>query len=281
MKTKIITDSISDISRDVAANYDIEVLPILVSTGGSYMSSDDADIEGVIQWIRENKKIPNFKGVSTDTYVETFEKYVKEGMEVLCITASSDRISNYDTACHASTRFPSANIQVIDSKRLSSNIGLMAVKSATMVREDMSANAIVINFERTMSKFKQFDLTDTMEFLDYSKAVPKLVATRNAMFNSKFMLASHEEGDMHTEMLGHSMEKALTNYFNIVFKDLRAIDPKRIFLSHTISDSDYFASLYKHVASLDYFEDVIASESSVYSSSFVGPNSINVAYQLK
>ena len=281
MKTKVITDSISDISRDVAANYDIEVLPILISTDGPYVSSDEVDTQDVINWIRENKKIPSFKGISTETYARTFEKYINEGMEILYITKSRGRISNYDTACHASTRFPAANIQVIDSKRLSSNIGLMAVKAATMANEDVSANGIVINFERTMHKFKQFDLTDTLEFLDYSKAVPKMAAARNSMFNSKFMLASHEEGDMHTEMLGHSMDKALANYISLVFKDLKAIDPKRIFLSHTISDNDYFASLYKHVVSLEYFEDIIASESGSYSSSFVGPNSINVAYQLK
>ena len=281
MKTKIITDSISDISQDVAANYDIEVLPILISTDGSYISSDNADIESVIRWIRENKKAPSFKGISTETYAETFEKYIKQGMEILCITASSGRISNYDTACHASTRFPSANIQVIDSRRISSNVGLMAVKAATMVRDDMSANAIVINFERTMNKFKQYDLADTLEFLDYSKAVPKLVVTRNAMFNTKVMIASDEEGDMHTDVLGRSMDKALANYFSVIFKDLKGIDPKRIFLSHTISDSDYFATLYKHVVALDYFEDIIASESGIYSASLVGPNSINVAYQLK
>ena len=62
-----------------------------------------------------------------------------QGMEIVCITAGSGIISNYDTACHASTRFPEANIHVIDSHQISTSIGIMALEAADMANRGESA----------------------------------------------------------------------------------------------------------------------------------------------
>ena len=76
--------------------------------GGAYVSAHDVDIKEVIKWIRDNKRIPEFKGISTETYAQVFERYINQGMEIVCIVANSRRISSYDCACYASTRFPDA-----------------------------------------------------------------------------------------------------------------------------------------------------------------------------
>ena len=281
MKVKVITDTISDISFDVAEMYNIEVLPIEYLIEDKYISAHDLKLENMVQWIKDNKTTPEIKGISTEIYVKTFEKYVNQGMEIICITAGSGIVSNYDTACHASTRFPGANIHVIDSKQISTSIGIMALETAHMADNGESANAIAIRFELNKDKFRQFGLADSVEFLQYSGYCPKIVAFGSSLLKAKFEFSVFANQEFDVKMAGNSMTKALDYYFNHIFKDLKSIDPKRIFMVHTFSDKEYFANLYKKVLALDYFEDIVVCSASLHTSSLYGGSGISLAYKLK
>jgi len=283
MKTKIITDAMSDITQGVAATYDIEVIPIGVSLGGAYVMSDELEVEKTFNWISENKKIPEFKGISTNTFVEIFEKYIKQGMEIIYISSGSKSISNYDCACHASTRFPNANIHIFDSHQVSGVTAMMALYAAAMAQDDESANAIAIRFERSMEKFKHHGLASTVDFLKYAGLCPRIVAVGVNLLNAKFEFAMKEDKKFDVQMVGTSMKRAMTNYISNIFKDLKGIDPKRIFLMRTISDGqeDNFTDLYRKVEDLDYFEEIVVCEAGHYATSLVGKNGVSVAYQLK
>ncbi len=281
MSVKVITDTISDISADVAEIYDIDILPIDYLIDDTYISASDLGLDYMVKWIRENKVTPTIKGISTETYVKTFERYVKKGMEIVCITAGSGIVSNYDTACHASTRFPEANIHVIDSRQISTSIGLMAIEAADMAKQGESANAIAIRFERTSDKIKQFGLADSVEFLQYSGYCPKIVAFGSSLLKAKFEFSVYENQNFDVKMAGNSMAKALNSYFSDVFKNVKNIDSKRIFMVYTFSDEEFFADLYKRVVALDYFEDIIVCGASLHTNSLYGSNGISIAYKLK
>jgi len=280
LNVKIITDSISDISQDVADMYDIEVLPIDFLIGETYVSAKNLDVNEMVSWIKDNKSTPAIKGVSTEAYTKAFEKHINKGMEIICFTAGSTIVSNYDCACHASTRFPNANIHIIDTHQLSTSIGIMAIKAAEMAKNNESANAIAIRFERSMDKFKQYGLADSVEFLQYSGYCPRIVSIGNVL-NYKYEFAVYENQSFDVKKVGNTMDKAMASYFRDIFRDIHSIDPKRIFMVHTYSDEDYFAELYRRVLGLDYFEEIIVCNASHHTTSLYGGSGISVAYQLK
>lgn len=283
MKTKVITDAMSDISASVAATYDIDVLPIGVSLGGDYTMSNELDVQETFNWIVANKKIPDFKGISTNTFVEVFEKYIKQGMEIVFVSTGSKSISNYDCACHATTRFPNANIHVIDSHQASGVTAMMTLQAAAMAQEDESANAIAIRFERSMDKFRNFGLSNTVDFLKYAGLCPRIVAVGVNLINANFSFAMKNDRKFDVQMVGSSLKRAMTNYMSDIFKDLKGIDAKRVFLMHSMSDGkeDRFTDLYRRVEELDYFEEIIVCEAGHYTTSLVGQNGLSIAYKLK
>ena len=81
-ETKIITDSVSELSKSIAEMYDIEVIPVKISFGSGYSPVSEVDIAETIAWMEENKKRPEFRGVSSEDYAKAFEKYLAEGMEI-------------------------------------------------------------------------------------------------------------------------------------------------------------------------------------------------------
>ncbi|MEX1376707.1 MAG: DegV family protein [Eubacteriales bacterium] len=281
MKVKVITDSISDISKEAADSYNIEVLPISVSLDGEFIPDDKIKVTETIEWIEKNKKRPLFKGVSTEAYEKAFGEYISQGYDIICITAGSKSISNYDCACHASTMYPNSNIHVIDSHQLSTGQGLMALKAAAMAKNDESANGIAIRFERNIDKIKQYGLADSVDYLQYAGLCPKIVAVGSNWLNAKYLVELLKDKKFDVQMVGNSMNKAVPAYCNNIFKDLRNIDPRRVFIMHTKSEEDYFAEVYRRVLALEYFEDIIVCNAGSYSTSLVGKSGISISYQLK
>ncbi|MEX1376706.1 MAG: DegV family protein [Eubacteriales bacterium] len=281
MGVKIIADSISDLSTEVSEKYGIEVLPIEFLIDGTFISAYELDVDVMMNKIREKKKTPEIKGVSTDTYTEVFRRYVNEGMEIVCITAGDMTVSNYASACHASTSFPDASIHIIDSHQISTTIGMMALRAAEMAQGGDSAATIARSIERNMDKFKQFGLADTVDFLQFSGHCPKIVAMGSNLLHAKFEFAVYNDQKFDVKMVGNSMSKALPSFFNDVFKDLRSIKSKKIFMVHTPTKEEYFSEFYKKVTALNYFDDIIVSKASLHSTSLYGNNGISVAYELK
>ena len=95
MRVKVITDCISDISKDVAEMYDIEVLSIDFLLGESYIHSKDLEVQELVTYMNKRQVSPEIRGVNTEVYAKVFDKYIKQGMEIICITAGDTFVSNY------------------------------------------------------------------------------------------------------------------------------------------------------------------------------------------
>jgi len=281
MGVKIITDVISDINKSVAEKYDIDVMPIEIMIKGKYIPTTDISVEEMVKLIQSTKKIPDFKGVSIEKYEEAFKKYAAQGDDIVCVTAGSIAISNYDCACYAATKFPDAKIHIINTNRFSGNVGLLSVKAAKMAQEGLPANEIADRCIRSLDKLRQTALMDSLDFLKYAGSVPKILAAGTSALNAKFAFAMSKDDERDAEIVGYSMKKAVKNFCTKVFKDLNKIQPDIVFLTHTLSEENYIQEVEECVSNLKFFADVIVCESSHFNTSFVGPNCMTVTYLTK
>lgn len=280
MIAKIITDSISDISPDVAEEFDIDVLPIRIALDEDYLSVDDVPVSEAIRWIQNNKKAPRFKGTNSDTYAKAFEKYVKQGRDIVCITAGSNLLSNYDCARHASTRFPDSKIEVIDSHQLCVSVGFMALKAAQMSRNGDSAETLAFKFRQRMSRCKQYGIADSVDFLQYAGICPKIVSLGSGLLNAKFEFEVKKNMEFIVKVLGTSMKKAIPSYCKNVFKDIEKIDNGIVLIMYTQTEEKYFSDVYKYVSNLNYFDNVVLCRARHYTNCLVGLNGLSIAYEL-
>lgn len=280
MKTKIITDSISDISVETALEYDIEVIPVKIKLDEEYVSVSDITVTETIDWMFKNKKSPKFKGISSNTYAEVFEKHIKQGREIVCITAGSNLLSNYDCACLASTRFPDAKIEIIDSHQLCVSVGFMAIKAAQMAMKNDSAEILAFKFRNKMRRCKQFGIADSVDFLQYAGICPKVVSLGSGLLNAKFEFEVQENMNFVVKVLGNSMKKAIPTYCKNVFKNIEKIDSDLIFIMYTQTEEKYYADVYKYISDLNYFRNIILCHAGHYTNSLVGLNGISIAFEI-
>ena len=150
-----------------------------------------------------------------------------------------------------------------------------------MAKNKSTIPAILSKLEKSMNKIALLDLIDSLEFFEYSGSMSRITAARNAFLNSKFVVTVLEKGKIKTDLVGHNMDKAVKNYCRVAFENLREIEPHMILLSYTISEEKYFEEMYEYVKSLRYFEKIIVSSASVFSTAYTGSNCLKIAYQLK
>lgn len=89
-RVKIISDSTCDLSPELIAKYNIDILPLHILLGeNEYEDGKNIAPDQIYAWSDEHKTTPKTSAPSLETAIELFRPYVKEQREVVCFSISS------------------------------------------------------------------------------------------------------------------------------------------------------------------------------------------------
>ena len=132
-KIKIITDSTLDLPAELIREKDIEVLPLLINFGEeSYLDGIEITTKEMIDKIDATGVLPTTAQVTPNRFEESFKKYLDEGYKIVALTLSSDMSGTYQSACIAKDMLESDDIIVIDSRNVTSGLGLLVLKACEL-----------------------------------------------------------------------------------------------------------------------------------------------------
>lgn len=150
-KIKIITDSSCDLSKDLIERYEIEVLPLLINFGEeSYLDGVDIDFDTMYERIERENTLPTTSQVVPSRFVEAYEKWLSEGYKIIVLPLSSKMSGTYQSANIAKMEVNSDDIKIIDTLNVTSGLGLIVLKAATMIEDGCSLETI----EKEILKYK-------------------------------------------------------------------------------------------------------------------------------
>ena len=151
-KIKIITDSSSDLPKELFDKLDIEVLPLLINFGEeSLLDGVEIDTNRLFERINNGDVFPGTAQVTPNRFEETFKKYLDEGYKIISIHLSSKMSGTYQSACLAKNMLESDDIHVVDSLTVTSGLGLLAYRAAILRDAGKSVEEIVADLEETKS----------------------------------------------------------------------------------------------------------------------------------
>lgn len=129
-KIKIITDSTSDLPSDIIKEKDIEVLPLLINFGEeSYLDGLEINTKEMLDRIERENILPTTAQVTPNRFEEIFKKYLDEGYKIVTLVLSSEMSGTYQSACIAKNMLESDDIVVIDSRNVTSGLGVLVLKA--------------------------------------------------------------------------------------------------------------------------------------------------------
>lgn len=208
-KIKIITDSTLDLPSELIREKNIEVLPLLINFGEeSYLDGVEITTKEMIDKINATGILPTTAQVTPNRFEETFKKYLDEGYKIVVLTLSSDMSGTYQSACIAKDMLESDDIVVIDSRNVTSGLGLLVLKACELRDKGLGIKEIEEEILKAIPKVKSSLNFESLENLVRGGRLSKTAGTIGSVLGLRLILEV-KDGKMSVKDKVRGSKKAL------------------------------------------------------------------------
>ena len=208
-KIKIITDSTLDLPSELIREKDIEVLPLLINFGEeSYLDGIEITTKEMIDKIDATGVLPTTAQVTPNRFEESFKKYLDEGYKIVALTLSSDMSGTYQSACIAKDMLESDDIIVIDSRNVTSGLGLLVLKACELRDKGLGIKEIEEGILKAIPKVKCSLNFESLENLVRGGRLSKTAGTIGSVLGLRLILEI-KDGKMSVKDKVRGSKKAL------------------------------------------------------------------------
>lgn len=150
-KIKFITDSASDLSKEYAEKFNIDLQGFPITVGDKSFRDGDISNDEYYDLIDASDDLPVHSQLTAFEFGELFEKYADAGYEdIFYISINAHGSATYQNACSARDNFFSEHpdmadklrIRVLDSTSYSGTYGYPVIEAAKMAEAGRSADEI-------------------------------------------------------------------------------------------------------------------------------------------
>ena len=178
-KFVIIPDSTSDLTLELRNRFDIPEMvqgTVAFPDGRSFFSTGDWDEISSKEFYDLLKKKPISTGApSPEQFMKVFEKYLKQGLDVLSISISSALSGTYSFAVAAANelnkKYPNNKVLCLDSKRYSTAELLLVIHASKLQEEGKNIDETFEELDKLKNCLHQAGPMDDLMFLASRKRI--------------------------------------------------------------------------------------------------------------
>ncbi len=197
MAVKIITDSLSDITSDMAEDLGITVVPLTVFFGReSYLDRVTITTDEFYDRLINGNVWPTTTQPAPGVFADIYNELAKETDEILVVTLSSKLSGTYQSALNAKDMAEKkCRIEVIDSLTVAMGLGLIIISAARKTQSGANLDEMVDFVRRGMRRSHFIVYFDTLEYLAKGGRIGKAKQLMGAMLSVKQILTV-KDGEM-------------------------------------------------------------------------------------
>ena len=215
MTIKIITDSVSDITSDVAEGLGITVIPLTVLFGHeSFLDRVTISPEEFFHRLTHDAIWPTTTQPSPGAFADIYNKIAEDTNEILVITLSSKVSGTYQSATAGKELAKKkCRIEVIDSLTVAMGLGLVVIAAAKEARKGVGLDELVAFTRRTLQRSHFIAYFDTITYLAKGGRIGKARSLLGAMLSVKPILTV-DDGEMSQKTRVRSLGAGLDYLYN-------------------------------------------------------------------
>ena len=167
MPVKIITDSASDLSPELAAEHDIRVVPLSIRFGDEeFTDGVELTPEQFYAKMAESDVLPSTAAPAPGAFEAAIREAGADGDSVVVINLSGDLSATVQSAENAKRAIgDEIDVRVVDSKGITATLGLKVLAAARAAAEGKSADEIVSMVEEMRGRSKVYGALNTLDNL--------------------------------------------------------------------------------------------------------------------
>jgi DegV family protein with EDD domain len=217
---KIITDSASDISREVIDRFNLHVIPTpVVIDEKDYFDGETIMPEEFYDILRSGKDIKTYH-INSQMFYDNFEPYAKNGDEVIYICFSTGIAGTYNAANIAKTEllehYPDFDLTIIDSKCASLGFGIATYYALLMQKNGASKQEIIDGIEWHCEHMEQVFTVSTLEYLLKGGRLSRTSAIAGGLLDIKPIIHVNDIGALESIEKVRGRQKSLKRLIEIV-----------------------------------------------------------------
>lgn len=278
---KIVTDSTSDLTKEMQKNYDIDVIPMTVCFGGDcYIDGLDLTPDAFYQKLSSVETLPTTSQINPAQYAEILKPYIENNDEVILLPISGKLSGTHQSAHIALDLLEDENldiskIHIVDTLNVTMGLSILAIEAAKMRDRGISAADIVQELDSIKGNIRLIASLDTLKFLKMGGRLSATSAFIGGVLGINPLIQIIEG-----EVASTGKERGRKNSYKKIreFLDEHPIDKDRtIIVAETYSNgfiNDFIQVISENLGNSPYLFERIGCTVGTH----IGPGAVGIAY---
>jgi DegV family protein with EDD domain len=271
MTVKIVTDTLSDITSDLATELGVTVVPLYVRFGEQiYRDRVEITSEEFYQRLVTETTLPSTTQPTPGDFTEVYNSLAAETDEILVIVVSSKLSGTYSSAMQARGMVKGkCRIEVVDSLSVAMGMGLIVASAVEAVRAGANLEEVAGLARRAVSRSHLIAYFDTLKYLAKGGRIGKAQGLLGSMLSVKPILTVRD-GEMAPLTRVRSLSTGLDYLYNFAagFSDIEGLAVEH---ATTPDDAD---KLVERLSAIYPKERIYRSVISPVIGTYSGPNAM-------
>lgn len=275
MKIAISTESTNDLSQGLLSKYDIKVVPFQISIADEVFKDGELSVEEIFEKVDKTGVLPKTTALNQFEYTEFFEDLLKEYDAVVHICLSSGLSCSCSNAMAAANNLK--NVYVVDSKNLSTGIGLSVLYAKELALKGEEPAEIQRKVQERTSTIQASFIVERLDYL-YKGGRCSAMARFGANLLHIRPRIVVSEGKMGSDKKYRGpMGKVIAKYCEEVFEEFSNPDLSKVFITYTTATPEMIEAAETACKNMG-FENIYKTFAGGTIASHCGANTLGILY---
>ena len=194
----IVTDSTSDIPKEIVKKYSITVVPLTVNFDDESYIDDGVSlpIDEFYKKLKGSVHLPKSSQPSPGDFINVYSNLLKTYESIISIHISAKLSATLNSAILAAKEFAGKDIQIIDSCAAHAPLGMIVSKAAELNASGAPKEEILDFIDNMKKKIKAFILPKNLENLSKGGRIGKARSLIASIFDIKPILTLNQHGEI-------------------------------------------------------------------------------------
>lgn len=277
---KISTDTTADIPKHFIEEFDISVLPLIVTLGDNeYFDGVNVSPDDIYNFVAESGTLPKTSARSIEDFKDYFSALLEKYDQVVHCGIGSKLSTCYANACKAVEELGAeGRVFVVDSCALSSGIGLIVLRGAAAVRAGKDVSEVVEIMKNTAANNQTSFVVDKLEFLYKGGRCSRFSFSVAGLLKIKPRLEMVDGSLINTGKEIGPYKSVLIKYVDAILKKYNNPSKEYCFITHTEMNPELLNMVIEYVKSKNIFDHVEEVLAGSVITSHCGKSTLGILY---
>ena len=280
-KTVITTECVVDVPSKLLAKHNVGVIYFnIVTDKGRFQDTTEISETNILEYMASGEKKAMSVEPSAEEYRDFFAQRLGDDNEIIhiCISQVISKAVKISTKGKEMLGKDASRVHIVDSKSLSSAMGLLVMKAVEYRDEGLSCSDILKRIDETIPRVSTSFITKNVDYLFYNgRASGKVMRFCKAFSLHPVLEMKNGVLKLRSVYIGN-YEKACNKYVKSILKKRKTIDKSQVFITYAGCPHERLERIKKQVETLVNFDEVYLQTTSATVTCNCGPGTLGVLF---